>query len=115
MHWLPTAYIHFGEKRPLITGGGSGAIFFANCDLRCQFCQTARWNILGRGRALSAEQIARIMIDLQEKGAANINFVTPAHVAPQILSALLIAVEKGLRLPLVWNSGGYDSLHLLTC
>lgn len=111
---VATAYVHFGEERPLIAGGGSGAIFFVNCDLRCQFCQTARWNIQGKGRTLSAEQIARVMLDLQGNGAANINLVTPAHVAPQILSALMIAIEQGLRLPLVWNSGGYDSLALLT-
>jgi len=110
---VATAYVHFGEEHPLIVGGGSGAIFFANCDLRCQFCQTSRWNIKGNGRPLNADQIARVMLELQDKGAANINLVTPSHVAPQILSALLIAVEQGFRLPLVWNSGGYDSLSLL--
>ncbi|HEC23616.1 MAG TPA: radical SAM protein [Chloroflexi bacterium] len=110
---VATSYIHHGEERPLVAGGGSGAIFFAGCDLRCQFCQTARWNIQGQGQELSARQIARLMLDLQRKGAANINLVTPAHVAPQILAALLIAVEEGLRLPLVWNSGGYDSPETL--
>ncbi|NDJ54368.1 MAG: radical SAM protein [Chloroflexi bacterium] len=110
---VSTAYIHFGEERPLsrqtAEGGGAGAIFFANCDLRCQFCQTARWNIQGNGRELSAEQVARLMLDLQAKGANNINLVTPTHVASQILQALLVAVERGLTIPLVWNSGGYDS------
>jgi putative pyruvate formate lyase activating enzyme len=110
---VATAYVHFGEERPLTTGGGSGAIFFANCDLRCQFCQTSRWNIKGGGRPLTPEQIAWIMLDLQNKGAANINVVTPTHVAPQILAALLIAVKGGLRLPLLWNSGGYDSPPVL--
>jgi putative pyruvate formate lyase activating enzyme len=107
---VATAYLHFGEEAPLVAGGGSGAIFFSQCDLRCQFCQTARWNIKGEGRRLSAEQIAGIMLDLQGRGAINIDLVTPTHVMPQILDALLMAVEKGLRLPLVWNSGGYDSL-----
>lgn len=111
---VATAYVHFGEERPLTVGGGSGAIFFANCDLRCQFCQTSRWNIRGGGRPLTTDQIARVMLDLQNKGAANINVVTPTHVAPQILAALLIAVKGGLRLPLMWNSGGYDAPQVLS-
>ncbi len=110
---VATAYVHLGEERPLTAGGGSGAIFFANCDLRCQFCQTARWNILGQGQPMSAQQLADIMLDLQRRGAVNINLVTPTHVAPQIMASLLIAVEGGLRLPLVWNSGGYDAPQTL--
>lgn len=110
---VATAYIHHGEERPLVLGGGSGAIFFANCDLRCQFCQTARWNIKGNGTLVSTRQLAAIMLDLQAKGAANINLVTPTHVAPQILEALHFAVADGLTLPLVWNSGGYDAPQLL--
>jgi putative pyruvate formate lyase activating enzyme len=110
---VATAYIHFGEERPLVVGGGSGAIFFAHCDLRCQFCQTARWNIQGQGQELSAQRIADLMLNLQAKGAANLNLVTPTHVLAPILSALLIAVEGGLRLPLVWNSGGYDAPQAL--
>jgi putative pyruvate formate lyase activating enzyme len=96
-----------------VVGGGSGAIFFAHCDLRCQFCQTARWNIQGQGQELSAQRIADVMLNLQAKGAANLNLVTPTHVLAPILSALLIAVEGGLRLPLVWNSGGYDAPQAL--
>jgi putative pyruvate formate lyase activating enzyme len=110
---VATAYLHFGEEAPLVAGGGSGAIFFSHCDLRCQFCQTARWNIKGEGHRLNPDQLAGIMLDLQGRGAININLVTPTHVMPQILDALLIAVEGGLRLPLVWNSGGYDSLAAL--
>ncbi len=110
---VATAYVHFGEESPLVTGGGSGAIFFANCDLRCQFCQTARWNILGQGQPVSVPQLANIMLDLQNRGAVNINLVTPTHVTPQIIAALLNAVERGLRLPLVWNSGGYDAPQAL--
>jgi putative pyruvate formate lyase activating enzyme len=110
---VATSYIHFGEEQPLSAGGGSGAIFFAYCDLRCQFCQTARWNIKGGGKHLSNRQIANLMLKRQREGAVNINLVTPTHVAPHILSALLLAVEDGLRLPLVWNSGGYDTLPLL--
>ena len=111
---IATSYLHFGEERPLVVGGGSGAIFFANCDLRCQFCQTARWNIKGQGTVVTTRQLAAIMLDLQAKGAANINLVTPTHVAPQIIEALSIAAESGLELPLVWNSGGYDAPQLLT-
>jgi putative pyruvate formate lyase activating enzyme len=110
---VATAYVHMGEERPLVAGGGSGAIFFAHCEMRCQFCQTARWNILGNGQDLSARQLADIMLDLQVRGAANINLVTPTHVTPQILAALLLAVGDGLRLPLVWNSGGYDAPQAL--
>jgi putative pyruvate formate lyase activating enzyme len=110
---VATAYLHFGEEAPLVGAGGSGAIFFAKCDLRCQFCQTADWNIRGRGRPLTARQLADVMLDLQGRGAVNINLVTPTHVAPQILEALRLAVEDGLHLPLVWNSGGYDSPQAL--
>jgi len=106
---LASAYLHLGEERPLVAGGGSGAVFFANCDLRCQFCQTARWNIKGGGQPLTSQQIADVMLDLQARGAVNINLVTPTHVLPQILGALYHAAREGLQLPLVWNSGGYDS------
>lgn len=110
---IATAYVHFGEEKPLVVGGGSGAIFFANCDLRCQFCQTYRWNIQGQGQAVTTQQLAEVMLSLQGQGARNINLVTPTHVAPQILSALVVAAENGLRLPLVWNSGGYDAPGVL--
>lgn len=110
---VATAYLHFGEERPISAGRGSGAIFFANCDLRCQFCQTARWNIKGQGRPLTERQLADVMLDLAGQGAANINLVTPTHVVPQILGALALAADDGLRIPLVWNSGGYDSPQTL--
>jgi putative pyruvate formate lyase activating enzyme len=110
---VATAYLHFGEERPLVAGGGSGAIFFAFCDLRCQFCQTARWNIQGQGQAVTDRQLATIMLDLQTEGASNINLVTPTHVVPQVLKALALAAEAGLSVPLVWNSGGYDSMQAL--
>lgn len=110
---VATAYVHFGEEAPLVGQHGSGAIFFANCDLRCQFCHTWKWNVEGRGRDVTPGQLAFLMLDLQEKGAHNVNLVTPTHVLPQILSALQIAAFEGLRLPLVWNSGGYDTLDAL--
>lgn len=110
---VATAYLHFGEERPLVGQGGSGTIFFAHCELRCQFCQTARWNIEGNGQMLTTRQLADVMLRLQQQGAVNINLVTPTHVASRILEALAVAVDDGLHLPLVWNSGGYDSPQLL--
>ncbi len=110
---VATAYVHFGEEKPLVAGGGSGAVFFSNCDLRCQFCQTYRWNVRGHGQPLSTRQLADVMLDLQARGAANINLVTPTHVAAQALDAVYLAALDGLRLPLVWNSGGYDSPETL--
>lgn len=110
---VATAYLHFGEEKPLVGRGGSGAIFFSNCDLRCQFCQTSRWNIQGQGRLVDADTLAGIMLGLQAQGAETINLVTPTHMAPQILRTVLIAADRGLRLPLVWNSGGYDAPQTL--
>jgi putative pyruvate formate lyase activating enzyme len=104
---------HFGEEDPLVGRGGSGTIFFAWCNLRCQFCQNYDISQGGRGREVEPEDLARMMLGLQSQGCHNINFVSPSHVVPQILVALLIAAEAGLRLPLVYNTGGYDSLETL--
>jgi putative pyruvate formate lyase activating enzyme len=108
-----TAYRHFGEERPLVGKGGSGAIFFSSCVMQCVFCQTARWSIQGQGHPLEADELAALMLDLQHAGAENINLVTPTHVLPQILEAVYLAAQEGLRLPLVWNSGGYESAQAL--
>ena len=111
---VATAYVHHGEEAPLVAGGGSGAIFFALCDMRCQFCQTHKRNVQGRGgQPLDARALADAMLRLQAQGAANINLVTPTHVAPQIVGALALAAADGLHLPLVWNSGGYDAPQTL--
>jgi putative pyruvate formate lyase activating enzyme len=104
---------HFGEEDPLVGTRGSGTIFFTHCNLLCIFCQNYEISHLGQGEEISDEQLARIMLVLQEKGCHNINFVTPSHVVPQILSALDIAVQNGLSLPLVYNTGGYDSVETL--
>ncbi len=104
---------HFGEERPLVGYGGSGTIFFSNCNLRCIFCQNYDISLLGHGREVGPMEIAAMMLDLQRRGCHNINFVTPSHVMPQILEALEIAVERGLKLPIVWNCGGYESLEAL--
>lgn len=104
---------HFGEEAPLVGMGGSGTIFFSNCNLLCVFCQNFEISHLGEGVEISEGQLAAIMVSLQKQGCHNINFVTPSHVVPQILGALPTAVEKGLSIPLVYNSSGYDSLETL--
>jgi putative pyruvate formate lyase activating enzyme len=104
---------HFGEEAPLVGTGGSGTIFFAWCNLRCQFCQNSEISQLGQGREVTPEQLAKMMLYLQDAGCHNINFVSPSHVVPQILAGLLIAAQAGLHLPLVYNTGGYDSLETL--
>ncbi len=104
---------HHGEERPLRGWKGSGTIFFSWCNLRCVHCQN--WDISqkGLGRELDVEQLAELMLDLQVQGCHNINFVSPSHVVAQIIAAVEVAVRKGLRLPLVYNTGGYDSLEAL--
>ena len=104
---------HFGEEDPLVGSRGSGTIFFTHCNLLCNFCQNYDISHLGHGEAVSNEQLAGIMLHLHKGGCHNINFVTPTHVVPQILSALEIAIENGLSAPLVYNSGGYDSVETL--
>jgi putative pyruvate formate lyase activating enzyme len=104
---------HFGEEAPLVGKYGSGTIFFANCNLRCLFCQNYSISQLGEGEKTSKERLAYLMLSLQSKGCHNINLVSPTHVAPQILEALEIAIAKGLHLPLVYNTGGYDSVETL--
>jgi len=104
---------HFGEEAPLVGRCGSGAIFFANCNLRCLFCQNYSISQLGEGEKTSKEKIAYMMLSLQSQGCHNINLVSPTHVVPQILEALEIATESGLHIPLVYNSGGYDSEETL--
>lgn len=104
---------HFGEEAPLTGQNGSGTIFFTNCNLHCVFCQNYDISHEGLGEEVSDEQLAEMMLALQQSGCHNINFVTPSHVVPQILSALIIAAEKGLHIPLVYNTGGYDSVETL--
>jgi putative pyruvate formate lyase activating enzyme len=100
---------HHGEEDPLRGTRGSGTIFFAWCNLTCQYCQNYDISQLGHGREVEPEEIASMMLALQAQGCHNVNFVSPSHVVPQIIAALLIAAEAGLRLPLVYNTGGYDS------
>jgi len=104
---------HFGEESPLVGEGGSGTIFFANCNLGCVFCQNYEISHLGEGEEVEPAELAAMMISLQGRGCHNINFVTPSHLAVQILEALPIAIEGGLKIPLVYNCGGYDSIETL--
>jgi putative pyruvate formate lyase activating enzyme len=99
---------HFGEEAPLVGSHGSGTIFFTHCNLMCLFCQNFDISHEGCGQEVSDEELAAIMLALQQQGCHNINFVTPSHVVPQILSALEVAIKNDLCLPLVYNSGGYD-------
>lgn len=105
---------HFGEESPLVGKYGSGTIFFTNCNLRCLFCQNYSISQLGEGERVSKEELALMMLSLQARGCHNINLVSPTHVVPQILEALKIAVESGLHVPLVYNTGGYDSVETLS-
>lgn len=104
---------HPGEERPISGWRGSGTVFFARCNLRCQYCQNAEISQLHPGPPTSPEILANIFLELQAAGCHNINLVSPSHVAAQILAAVLIAARQGLRLPLVYNTGGYDSLETL--
>ncbi|PQP34656.1 radical SAM protein, partial [Desulfobacteraceae bacterium SEEP-SAG9] len=104
---------HFGEEAPLVGSQGSGTIFFTHCNLLCIFCQNYDISHEGYGREKSHEQLASMMLQLQNAGCHNVNFVTPSHVVPQILAALERAIEEGLSVPLIFNTGGYDNVETL--
>ncbi|MHC4752648.1 MAG: radical SAM protein [Planctomycetota bacterium] len=104
---------HFGEESILVGSGGSGTIFFAGCNLGCVFCQNFDISHYRHGRQMTIEQLAQSMLELQNYGCSNINFVTPTHVVPAITAALELARESGLTLPTVYNTGGYDSVETL--
>ena len=104
---------HHGEEDPLRGWNGSGTIFFSWCSLRCVFCQNSEISQKGIGREVEPAQLAEMMLQLQAQGCHNINFVTPSHVVAQIIAAVEIAAHQGLKLPLVYNTGGYDSPEAL--
>ncbi|MEW6052975.1 MAG: radical SAM protein [Nitrospirota bacterium] len=104
---------HFGEEKPLVGKFGSGTIFMGNCNLGCIFCQNYSISHLGEGTGISFEKLAGIMLSLQKQGCHNINLVTPTHQMPMMLRGIMIASEKGLSIPIVYNCGGYESLHAL--
>lgn len=110
--------LHWGEEEPLVGAGGSGTIFVSRCNLGCVFCQN--WDVSrgpeqggAEGTEVAPNQLAYMMLELQRMGAENVNLVSPSHVVPQVLEALVLAADEGLRLPLVYNSGGYDGLRAL--
>ena len=104
---------HFGEENELVGSGGSGTIFFAGCNLGCSFCQNYDISHNREGRRVTIEQLASSMVKLEDYGCVNINWVTPTHVVPAITAALEVARKKGLTLPTVYNTGGYDSVETL--
>ena len=106
-------FAHFGEEDSLRGWNGSGTIFFAWCNLRCVFCQNYDISQNEAGKEVRPERLAEMMLELQDRGCHNINWVTPEHVVPQILEALPLAVSGGLRLPIVYNTSAYDSLESL--
>ncbi len=110
---ISSAFPHFGEEPPLVGRHGSGTIFLTHCNLRCIFCQNYDISHQGRGERITALDMARVMVKLQEVGCHNINFVTPTHYAPQITASLPKAVEMGLRLPIVYNCSGYESIEVI--
>ena len=108
-----SAHPHFGEELCLVGANGSGTIFFSNCNLRCIFCQNWPISHEGQGKVIQDKDLAEVMLHLQRIGCHNINVVTPTHVMPNILSATRIALKKGLRLPLVYNTSGYERMEIL--
>lgn len=104
---------HMGEEDPLRGWRGSGTIFFTRCNLRCQYCQNYDISQTDQGDLVEPETLAAVMLELQDYGCHNINLVSPSHVVAQILAAVLIAAQAGLDLPLVYNTGGYDSFEAL--
>ena len=104
---------HHGEEAPLRGSRGSGTVFFSYCNLACEFCQNHEVSLLGEGREATAMALSAIFLSLQEEGCHNLNLVSPTHVLPQVLEALHLAAGAGLTIPLVWNTGGYDSPETL--
>lgn len=110
---VASANIHTGEEPPISGTQGSGTIFFTGCNMRCKFCQNYPISQMMNGKVSSPETLAEQMLDLQKRGAHNINLVNPSHVVPQLLAGLSIAAEKGLKIPIVYNSSGYEGLNAL--
>ena len=114
--WKPriaSANVHHGEEPPISGQRGSGTIFFSNCSLSCRFCQNFPISQLGNGTDISTADLAGKMLKLQAQQVHNINLVTPGHFLPQVLAALFLAIREGFRLPIVWNSSGYEKVDAL--
>jgi len=104
---------HHGEEPPISGRHGSGTIFFSHCNMACVYCQNYEFSQLGEGREVDFEVLADFMIQLQGMGCHNINLVTPTHVMPQILKALYIAISQGLKIPIVYNTSGYELANII--
>lgn len=104
---------HFGEEPPLVGRGGSGTIFVSHCNLSCAFCQNYEISQEGRGCEVPPDKLADMMIRLQQRGCGNINIVSPTHIVPQLIQSIGIAAKRGLTVPIVYNSGGYDAVEAL--
>jgi putative pyruvate formate lyase activating enzyme len=104
---------HFGEEKPLVGTGGSGTIFLTHCNLRCVFCQNWEISQLGVGDERGVDELAVMMLLLQEIGCHNINFVTPTHYSAPIIKALVLAAGAGLRVPIVYNTSGWERIEIL--
>jgi putative pyruvate formate lyase activating enzyme len=111
--WVASFGPHHGEEHPLSGWSGSGTVFFSRCNLRCIYCQNHAISQRFAGRQMTAAELAGVFLAVQEEGCHNLNLVSPTHVVAAILPALVLAAEKGLRLPIVYNTGGYDSLEAL--
>jgi putative pyruvate formate lyase activating enzyme len=113
---IASANVHWGEEPPISGSKGSGTIFLSGCSLHCRFCQNFPISQLGNGNTITTRELADKYLKLQSLGVHNLNFVTPTHFLPQILAALYLAIGQGFRLPIIWNSSGYelvDALRLL--
>ena len=110
---IASANVHTGEEPPISGTRGSGTIFFSGCSLKCRFCQNFLFSQMGNGEEISTAQLASRMLRLQRQRVHNINLVTPTHFLPQILAALWLAIPKGFRLPIIWNSSGYEKVDVL--
>jgi putative pyruvate formate lyase activating enzyme len=111
---VSSSHPHFGEERPLVGRKGSGTIFFTHCNLRCVFCQNYEISLIGRGQEQSIDDLAAMMLRLQDLGCHNLNVVTPTHYSAHILKALDKAAGQGLRLPVVYNTSGWERLEIIT-
>jgi putative pyruvate formate lyase activating enzyme len=110
---IASSNVHTGEEPPISGTRGSGTLFFSGCSLKCRFCQNFPFSQLGNGEEISTMQLASRMLRLQRQKVHNINLVTATHFLPQVLAALWLAIPKGFRLPLVWNSSGYEKVDVL--
>ena len=110
---VSSANLHYGEEPPISGSRGSGTIFLTGCNLHCVYCQNFPISQYRNGKYYSPDEVAKMMLNLERRGAHNINFVTPSHYMPQLMEAMLIAYRDGMTIPIVYNSSGYDSVEIL--